>query len=205
MMRLHSYALCALCSCVLLGCQPGIIGEYPGAYDDDGSPVDADVSSDPDAPISPPMPDAQPPVPDAPPPPVPCAEGDAHVVDPETGNCYMLFTALVDWEVALVQCMDIEAHLVDITSASENQIVFNLAGAPYTWMGGNDRVLEGSWVWLNGDSIGYVNWRTGEPNNSTSSDPVNGEDCMVLEGNQGGTWDDRPCTLRTYQFVCERE
>lgn len=200
MPRFHSFALFAFCLSCLSGCD-GRIGRYPGGYDASVPPVvDAAVPPAVDAANAP---DAQPPAPDATAA-VPCVEGDDNLVDPDTGNCYMLFTALVDWEVAEGQCADIGAHLVDMTSANENQLVLGLAGDDFTWTGANDRAFEGDWVWLSGDSLGYVNWRMGEPNNSTSSDMVNGEDCMVLEGNQG-TWDDRPCTLRFYQFVCERE
>jgi hypothetical protein len=199
----------ALLGLVLAGCQTSLIGDTPGTPDSgsasDSSTPGADAyqpTSDaaplPDAPPPPP-----PPPPDAPPPPPACDEGDDQVVDPTTGHCYFVNRALVTWAVAMETCYDLGGYLVTVTSEAENDLILPLAGTVDNWMGGNDIVLEERWVWLNGDLLGYNNWRSGEPNNSSSTDP-NGEDCMIIEGARSGSWDDRSC-LRNYGFICERD
>ena len=58
---------------------------------------------------------------------------------------------------------------------------------------------EGVWVWLNGEPMVYTNWRAGEPNDGGT----NGEDCMIIEGDHAGLWDDRSCVV-SYPYLCER-
>ena len=71
---------------------------------------------------------------------------------------------------------------------------------PTTWIGLNDIVSEGDWVWLDGLTVDYRNWDTGEPNDSGSS----GEDCGVImvESGRFSFWDDRPCD-NNRAYVCE--
>lgn len=35
-------------------------------------------------------------------------------------------------------------------------------GVSYFWIGGNDRLWEGSWYWDEGDVIYYINWDKGK-------------------------------------------
>jgi hypothetical protein len=130
--------------------------------------------------------------------PLPCVEGDDRAVDPETGNCYMVFRQPRSWGEALVFCESLGGHLAVVTGQAENDLLTPLVGLVDAWMGGNDIAVEGDWVWITGEPMIYENWRAGEPN-----DFGDGEDCMILEGARGGSWDDRPCT-RLYDFVCER-
>ncbi len=190
-------ALVAGLSVVLSGCVTAEIGD---PFDDsdasasvtDGGPGADGVPGAPDARI----PDAAPTA-DAP----PCVEGNVNVIDPDTGNCYMYFSTTVPWEVALGACGTVgsDVHLVAITSAQENAVVAAiLAGVADVWVGGNDRMAEMTWVWITGESMaGYGNWREGEPNDS------GGEDCMVIELDVGGSWDDRACD-KLFGYICER-
>jgi hypothetical protein len=206
MTKNHHASCGALLALVLAGCHISIIHDSPG-IPDSGSASDADTPSA-DASVPPladaAVPDASPPPPppDAPPPPPPCVEGDARVVDTDTGHCYVAYRALVTWAVARETCQNMGGHLAVITSPAENELIQGLTAEVDNWIGGNDIAVEGAWVWLNGEPLIYTNWRTGEPNNSSSTDP-NGEDCMIIEGARGGSWDDRSC-LRTYGAICER-
>lgn len=155
-----------------------------------------------------PLPDAAPPdgatpLPDAAPPPdaAPCVEGDVNVVDPDTGHCYLYVANRVTWEVALGACGTFgpTAHLAVSTSPQENAVIASiLAGVDDVWLGGNDREVENQWVWITGEPMVYQGWRAGEPNDA------NGEDCMIMELDNGGTWDDRACG-NSYGYICERE
>lgn len=153
----------------------------------------------PDAPVSDAVLPADAPLPDA----MPCDAGDVNVVDPATGACYMLFHTIRMWVDARMQCgaLSGNTHLAVITSAAENELVAPMAGLLDVWMGGNDIDTEGVWVWITGEALIYDNWRDGEPNNA---DPDGGENCMIIEGELNGTWDDRRCT-RAYAYLCERE
>lgn len=185
----------AVLGVALGGCRQATIGDTNGTPDSGAS----DAATTPDASL----PDAYQP-PDAADPPdayvQPCVEGDDQVVDPQTGHCYVIYrTAVATWTDAQAGCYAIGGHLVTSNSQAENNLFSALAGLDDVWAGGNDLTLEGSWVWVTGEPMPYSNWRDGEPNNSNGL-----EHCMVVEGDNGGLWDDRPCD-RQYGYICERE
>jgi hypothetical protein len=185
---------------VLAGCTDAEIGDPPGGGDGGGGAPDGSAVPDaaPGTPDAPPVADAAPPA-DAP----PCVEGDLNVIDPATGNCYMFFSAEVPWNVALGACGALAgtAYLATPTSDAENAVIAGIpAAVADAWMGGTDATTEMMWVWSNGEPFVYDNWRSGEPNNGGET----GEDCMIMEIDNGGTWDDRPCNL-AYPYLCERE
>ena len=134
-----------------------------------------------------------------------CAGGDARATDP-SGTCFVYFTGPMTWNAAQAACVAFGAQLAIIKSAQTNQVVTSLLGDADAFIGATDRVTEGSFVWLDGTSLaGYANWRAGEPNNANGSFE---EDCAIIEGELGGTWDDRPCEppptgAGAYAYVCQ--
>ena len=74
-----------------------------------------------------------------------------------------------------------------------------MVGTQQVWIGATDAASEGNWQWTGGASFDFDNWRSGEPNNGSGS-----EDCAVIEGDRGGTWDDRGC-FASGAFLCERD
>jgi len=194
------FALVAGLSVVLAGCADAQIGDPFDDTDGGAGVTDSGPGADgtplgPDARI----PDAAPAA-DAP----PCVEGNVNVVDPDTGNCMMYFSTTVPWEVALAACGSVGpgVHLAVSTSPEENAVIASLlAGVNDVWLGGTDSMVEMTWVWVTGESmVGYTGWRMGEPNDGGDG----GEDCMIMELDNGGTWDDRPCGA-LYGYICERE
>jgi len=139
-----------------------------------------------------------------------CAGGDARATDPSTGSCFVYFSAPTSYPDAEAACAAFGAKLAVIKSAQTNAVVRSLVGQTDAFVGADDRDVEGTYRWL-GDvndpvSAGYTNWRSGEPNNGGSSS--GNEDCMIIEGDEDGTWDDRPCTLQAsgsgvYAYVCQ--
>lgn len=177
-----------------------------------GSPDD-DVSADgapgsPDG-SNPGQPDAARP-PDA----APCVEGDAHAVGPD-GTCYSAFiTTRLTWADAQAQCEGRGSELATVRTAADNAFLTNLLGANEAFIGGSDQVTEGTFVWPDGTGLTYTNWRINEPTSPNEPNNGNGayqEDCIVLQGQLAGVWDDRPCApgevappAGTYYYLCAR-
>lgn len=131
-----------------------------------------------------------------------CVGGDAKVTDPKTGICYVYGAARVPWDEAALACADLGGWLAVPTDPAEVALLTALSldpsGAPDVWLGGTDAALEGTWEWIDGEPFVFENWRINEPNDGG----VNGEDCMVLESDTDGTWDDRGCTVG-FPYFCE--
>jgi hypothetical protein len=130
----------------------------------------------------------------------PCA-GQAKVVS--NGHCYGLFLTGATWAKARDNCAAAGGHLATVTSSAENQVVAGLLTGMVTdaWLAGNDMAVEDTFVWDNGETLSFTNWRIGEPNNG-GANSVTGEDCIVIELDVGGTWDDRHCP-QVYPYICE--
>ncbi len=188
-------------------------------------PADASVPRLPDASVPPPPPrDA------ATPPPADMAVPDVEVceaelcngrdddcdgtIDEEAGcpcehvtwdqRSYLLCRVERDWSSARGTCEAAGYSLAVIEDAAEDAFIYreiSQRGFPNTWLGHNDRQLEGAWVWLDGLPMGFAHWDDGEPNDGGDD----GEDCgivMTEPARRAGKWDDRPCG-RAYASVCE--
>ncbi len=104
------------------------------------------------------------------------------------GHSYYRSTGSMTWTSARQACIDMGGHLVTITSAAENNFVFNTW--PSGWIGFNDEAIEGQWRWVTGESVVYTNWNGGEPNNSGNED--------YAQFVSGGRWNDLPNTSLPY-------
>jgi hypothetical protein len=101
------------------------------------------------------------------------------------------------------------AHLVTITSASEDAFVKSLSGsAAYVWAAGTDESVEGTWKWAAGPEagqtfyikggpvVGYEHWNPGEPNNNST------ENYLHIKAN-AGDWNDIYGTFPSGGYVVE--
>ena len=69
----------------------------------------------------------------------------------------------------------------------------------YFWIGLNDVVTEGRYIWNStGISTTYTNWQSGQPDN------YNNADCAVLDSPEPGLWDDISCTYNGAGSMCEK-
>jgi hypothetical protein len=145
----------------------------------------------------------------------PCVEGDMQAVDPATGTCFTAHIGTrVPWATARAACQAIGADLATVTSAAENAFLTTLLGANEAFLGGNDLALEGTFRWVDDTLLTYTNWRINEPESPNEPNNGNGnyqEDCIVLQGQLGGVWDDRPCAsdelpppAGTHFYLCAR-
>jgi len=78
------------------------------------------------------------------------------------GKCYQRIN-MMTWEDSVTRCLEMDAALVSIHSAEENQYVSNVCGGN-CWIGLHDTVEEGKFVWEDGTPVDYTNWKEGEPN-----------------------------------------
>jgi hypothetical protein len=100
--------------------------------------------------------------------------------------------------------------LATLTSAQENDFVFELINAPQFWYRGEFGPLiggyqppgspepAGGWTWVTGELWSYSNWAGGQPDNA------GGEDGLHFWA--GNHWNDVPTNHQGYtSFVIERE
>jgi hypothetical protein len=122
-----------------------------------------------------------------------CAGGQAQVVDPTSGHCYMLFSAAA-WNAANNACLALgpKTHLVTITTPQEDALVHKLVGDNQrAWIGLGANT--GVWAWVTGEPLQYQNWDLLEPNGSgPCADTV------------AGFWRDWDCGVAE-AYVCERD
>ena len=107
---------------------------------------------------------------------------------------YALTTLAGTWQQTRAAAQALGGELASVTSLAENQFLTDTfaVGANGSlktfWMGLTDEVVEGTFVWTNGDPFVFSNWAVGEPNN------FNNEDYGLLNavrfGGAPGTWND---------------
>jgi hypothetical protein len=106
------------------------------------------------------------------------------------GVSYMVCLTPETWDTAEAKCEASGFHLAWIDDDPENtflggEIVFD------AWLGGNQTVQGGRWVWGNGIVISAFHWGAYEPS---------GGDCIMSRGDK---WDAHDCT-NTRPYLCER-
>lgn len=129
------------------------------------------------------------------------------------GHFYRVYAVDASWDAAKVFCENLDAHLVTITSAGEQEAVFAYiqAVAPDTdlWIGFSDAADEANWsTWVTGELVTYSNWSPDEPDNLSGQDY--GVICNGTRSGSGyyiapGQWDDISSTDSTNYgyFICE--
>lgn len=95
---------------------------------------------------------------------------------------YYCSYARVNWAKAQRTAVANEGHLVAINSALENEFIASRLIEREAYIGLTDSDTEGSFLWVNGDPLGYENWKAGQPDNDNNQD--------VVEMNAQGYWFD---------------
>ena len=49
----------------------------------------------------------------------------------------------------------------------------------FVWLGGTDKIKEGTWSWTDGSPFEFTNWSRGEPNNWKIEPNEPDEDCCI--------------------------
>lgn len=128
--------------------------------------------------------------------------GHSYEVIPVTGG--------INWQDARNACLVRGGHLATLTSAAENDFVFNLVSNPgiQAWLGGlqasGAQEPAGGWGWDTGEPFSYSNWHAGEPNNGN---PLVGPEDRIMFFTIGTTvqndWNDVPQAVLLQGYVLE--
>ncbi|XP_077864838.1 L-selectin-like [Saccoglossus kowalevskii] len=116
----------------------------------------------------------------------------------EIRPAYEVVQGQLTWYEAREACESINAHLAEIRSDEDNSYVVAMLPpeAESVWIGANDIYNENSFVYVNGGQVTYADWSPGQPD-----DYRRNEDCVEIRNIHG--WNDLPCTLRPWGYVCE--
>ena len=88
------------------------------------------------------------------------------------------------------------SHLVTVHNQEENVHIQHRHNGEKSWIGLNDRSVEGSFVWTKKGTSGFRFWAANQPNNNKDQDCVH-----TLGSNNGYTWNDVSCG-NCFKFTC---
>ncbi|XP_072318792.1 galactose-specific lectin nattectin-like [Eucyclogobius newberryi] len=85
------------------------------------------------------------------------AEGDQGCDEGWTqsgSRCFKFFSEEKSWTGAEKSCHSLDANLPSIHSEAQNTFIIKATGKnTLTWLGGNDAVQEGKWLWSDGTAV----------------------------------------------------
>ena len=115
---------------------------------------------------------------------------------------FQFFSTPKTWTNAQSDCESRGGDLASVRSSEENAEAYALTGGVSTWIGYNDKAVEGSWVWTDGYTGDYSNWLSGEP----GPPGTDYEDCacyyyLFTEWGYGESWGDLTCT-ESQAYLC---
>ncbi|CAI5648879.1 unnamed protein product [Oreochromis niloticus] len=118
------------------------------------------------------------------------------------GRCFIFNSSQKIWTDAESSCETLGGHLASFHSTAEYTFIRGLthtAAGSYkeAWVGG--RKNETVWMWSDGSQFDFINWASGEPNNSGG-----GEDCMMINHGERDYVNDKKCNTNI-PFVCVRD
>ena len=111
---------------------------------------------------------------------------------------YIFHNVLKTWVEAAAICENEGGFLAsDNTNDTHDYLTATYATKSYFWIGLNDRAMENTWKWHNGnkDLHDPVFWDTNQPD-----DQGTGQDCVEFDM---GKWNDFDCD-NPQKFLCEK-
>ena len=106
----------------------------------------------------------------------PCDEGYTKVGT----KCWKLFEDQKNYLDSLLACNEEGAKLASVTSETEQNWMFFMAGSEGVWTGLTDILDEGDYSWMDGSLLDYTNWNNGQPNNRDGN-----QHCVYMHGADG--------------------
>uniref|UniRef100_UPI00358F20FE mucin-2-like n=1 Tax=Myxine glutinosa TaxID=7769 RepID=UPI00358F20FE len=113
------------------------------------------------------------------------------------GQCYRHVRSWRTWHEAERHCVSCGAHLTSVLYEGE-QIFLNSFGSNYQWIGLNDRLVKGHFLWTDGNYLGYNDWGPGQPDGRYPR-----KRCVFTVPNSRGTWNNALCTYRM-RYTCKK-
>lgn len=126
--------------------------------------------------------------------------------DTYNGSMYKLIAddsgSRISWLDAQAAAVAMGGNLVTINDIDENNFVLNafasaaVAAAPADggglslWIGLNDYIQEGQWVWADGSAFSYSNWHFGEPRGDYDDEDFAGMTVFDWWPGTAGQWHD---------------
>ncbi|XP_069578634.1 tenascin-like [Brachyistius frenatus] len=95
----------------------------------------------------------------------------------------------LNWTAAQTFCRENYVDLASIRSQTENDIIANLAGQSFVWIG-----LHREKVWSDGSNSLFRHWANEQPDSGQ-------EQCVATSFNDSGQWSDEKCSL-SFPFIC---
>jgi len=115
------------------------------------------------------------------------------------GYCYFTSQKCTDWATALSKCQEENSVLVDVNNNEENVFIQNRHNGETSWLGFNDRLTEGDFIWADGGPGNFTAWDKNPPNNSGE------EDCVVALGVEYSyEWNIVKCS-DCHQYTCKKD
>ena len=112
------------------------------------------------------------------------------------GYCYFTISTCTTWSNAQTKCCKMGSHLVTVHNQEENVHIQHRHNGEKSWIGLNDRSVEGSFVWTKKGTSSFRFWAANQPNNNKDQDCVH-----TLGSNNGYTWNDISCD-NCFKFTC---
>ena len=123
------------------------------------------------------------------------------------GHYYAVIDNCSTWEEAKEYCEALGGHLATITSAEEDKVLYRYVkskGYTSAYFGLSDVEKEGTWVWVTGESMEYLNWNELEPGGKTAENYG-----MYFYIYEDGTWNDGAFKENIHDggnaYICEWE
>ncbi|XP_067086274.1 galactose-specific lectin nattectin-like [Osmerus mordax] len=125
-------------------------------------------------------------------------------------RCYLFVQIASPWAEAERHCVTLGGNMASVHSLAQyhflQQLIRDHAHSNQrTWLGANDAIQEGIWLWSDGSRFNYRLWSSGNPDNHPrplGQDNTNGRE-HCLEMNYQLSWNDAPCWFR-FPFLCSR-
>ncbi|XP_030267216.1 ladderlectin-like isoform X2 [Sparus aurata] len=116
-------------------------------------------------------------------------------------RCFNFISSEKTWVEAERYCLRFGTNLASVHSQEEYEFVQEVVRGttgrfPQAWLGANDAVKDGAWLWSDGSKFYDGFWAEFEPNNYMSK-----ERCVVMNLSAFLLWGDVSCDLRR-PFVC---
>ncbi|CAH3133122.1 unnamed protein product [Porites lobata] len=116
-----------------------------------------------------------------------------------SGYCYFTSRTCGSWLTAVSNCSTMSSSLVTVHNQNENVYIQHRPNGERSWIGLNDRSVEGSFVWTNKEINSFRFWAPQQPNDWKN------EDCVhTLGAKHGYTWNDVPCH-NCYNYTCFKD